>query len=68
MNSKREKEGGSGFQEGDEDPPKDPSTLRQREAEMCMQLYPSSSSQLDVSPRQGFAFPSCPVTSVAPAM
>lgn len=41
--------------------------LLQSEAEICMQLYLSSSSQLDVSPRQGFAFPSCSVTSIAPA-
>lgn len=67
-NSKREEEVGSSLQEADEYPPRDPSTLLQSEAEMCMQLYPSSSSsQLVVSPRQGFAFPSCPVTSVAPA-
>lgn len=58
---------GSSFQEGDEYSPRNPSMLLQSEAEICMQLYLSSSSQLDVSPRQGFAFPSCSVTSIAPA-
>lgn len=68
-NSKGEEEVGSSFQDRDEYPPRDPSTLLQSKAEMCMQLYPSSSSssQLDFSPRQGFAFPNCPVTSLAPA-